>query len=133
MYIQKTATGLALVFCSVAFTSGQVKPLASVPSPAGYTIHVHFSATHFRQCALVGAYSICRGGIYADAIVDGKKVELFGEVHKENESLIVPGDYSARLAEKKPRDQGKPELFQRYSVRLPDKSEWPCQITGFSE
>jgi hypothetical protein len=48
------------------------------------------------------------------------------------QSIIVPGDYRAMLP-KKPRVGGSEVLFQNYYVLLPDKSAWPCEITGFSE
>ncbi len=130
------AAVLFLSLCSAPLSLGQKYRLSQSPenqNTADYTIKVHISATHFRTCALVGAYSTCRGGIYADATLNGKKVELFGTVDKKYVTLIVPGDYLARLMKEKPRDGGNAVLFQQYFVLLPDKSAWPCQITGFSE
>jgi hypothetical protein len=97
-----------------------------------YTINVHVSATHFRQCATVGLNAPCGEGVYADAVLNGKKVELFGSVDKHQALLIVPGDYRAMLP-KKPRASNTVVFFQDYYVLLPDKTAWPCEITGFSE
>jgi hypothetical protein len=123
-----------LFLCSIASAQGKYR-LGQPPAdqnPNDYTIKVHVSATHFRQCATVGYHSECGEGIYLDAILNGKKVELFGAVDKHQSALIVPGDYRAMLP-KKPRVGGSEVLFQNYYVLLPDKSAWPCEITGFSE
>lgn len=98
----------------------------------GDTIPVHISATHYRECAIPGPYSWCRGGLYVDAIVNGKKVELFGEADKDRALQFSPGDYRAILA-RKPRANGKEVLFQNYFILLPNQTEWSCQITGLAE
>ena len=67
-----------------------------------------------------------------DAILNGKKVELFGGVDTHQAPFIVPGDYRAMLP-KKSRPSSSEVLFQNYYVLLPDKTAWPCEITGFSE
>jgi hypothetical protein len=127
---------IALLFCLASVTYGQKYRIGQRPTnqnPADYTIQVHVSAIHFRPCATEGVNTACGGGVFADATLDGKKVELFGGVDKGDINLIVPGDYLARLFSKKPRNGGKAVLFQAYNVLLPDKTAWPCDITGFSE
>jgi hypothetical protein len=79
----------------------------------------------------LGPYNDCGEGLYTDATLNGKKVELFPTVDKHQALLVVPGDYSAMLP-KKPRDGGQAVLGQEYYVLLPDRSTWPCSITGFS-
>jgi hypothetical protein len=101
-------------------------------NPNDYTINLHVSATHFRECATVGLNGPCGEGVYVDAILNGKKVELFGSVDKHQSLLIVPGDYRAMLPNR-PRASSIEVLFQHYYVLLPDKAAWPCEITGFSE
>jgi hypothetical protein len=123
-----------LLFCSVASAQGKYRP-GQYPvnqNPADYTTKVHISATHFRSCTALGVNTACTDGIYVDASLDGKRVELFGSVDKHQSLLIVPGDYSAMLP-KKPRDGGNAVLGQGYYMLLPDRSAWPCAITGFSE
>lgn len=116
-----------LFLCSIAIAAAQGKfrpgqyPVNQ--NPKDYTIKVHISATHFRPYA---------GGVYVDAILNGKKVELFGTVDKHNVSFIVPGDYWAMLPNK-PRVGGSEVLSQGYYLLLPDKTAWLCEITGFSE
>jgi hypothetical protein len=64
--------------------------------------------------------------------MNGKRVELFGGIDKGDAKWIVPGDYLARLVDKR-RDDGGAVLHQQYFVLLPDATGWPCTITGFSE
>ena len=128
-----------LSLCSIALAQGKYRP-GQYPvnqNPADYTIKVHISATHLRACDVVGINTVCGeamavGGLYVDASVDGKKVELFGAVDKHQAQLIAPGDYSAMLP-KKARDGGNVVLGQAYYVLLPNRTAWFCGITGFSE
>jgi hypothetical protein len=101
-------------------------------NPANYTIKVHISATRFRPCVVLGDNTACGEGIYADAILNGKKFEIFGGVDKHQASLLVPGDYLAMLP-KKPHFAGQAVIGQEYFVLLPDKTAWPCSISGLSE
>lgn len=120
--------------CSIASAQGKYRfgQYPASQNPNDYTINVHVSATRFRQCVTVDPNAPCYAGIYADAILNGKKVELFGGVKKRQSLLIVPGDYRAMLL-KKPPASGSEVLFQNYYMLLPDKTAWLCEITGFSE
>jgi hypothetical protein len=134
--LYKPLTVVFLALCSVSLTRAQKDRTGQAPADqdaADYPIKVHISATHFRACAVVGVNGNCGRGIYIDATLDEKKVELFGAVNKNGEKLILPGDYVARPRKEKPRDGGKAVLFQQYFLLLPGKLVWPCEITGFSE
>jgi hypothetical protein len=123
-----------LFLCSMTSAQGKYRP-GQYPinqNPNDYTINFHVSATHFRQCATVGLNAPCGEGVYVDAILNGKKVDLFGVADKRQSVLLAPGDYRAMLS-KKPRLGGSAVLFQNYYMLLPDKSAWRCEITGFSE
>ena len=123
-----------LSLCSIALAQGKFRP-GQYPvnqNPADYTIKLHISATHFRACDTIGVNSACGEGLYVDASLDGKKVELFGAVDKHQSLLVAPGDYFAMLP-KKARDGGNAVLGQSYYVLLPDRTAWLCGITGFSE
>jgi hypothetical protein len=123
-----------LFLCSVALAQGKYRP-GQYPvnqNPANYTIKVHISATHFRSCMGPPLNDPCTDGLFVDATLDGKKFEIFGGVDKHQTALIVPGDYLAMLP-KKPRSGGRPVLGQGYYVLLPDRSAWPCGITGISQ
>jgi hypothetical protein len=126
---------LALLLCSIASAQGENR-LGQDPvsqDPIDYNINVHISATHFRtKCKSFGTYASCHDGLYLDATLDGQKLELFGAVDNQQSSPIVPGDYRAMLP-RKPRAGGRAILGQSYFMLLPDKTAWPCSITGFSE
>ena len=124
----------ALFLCSIVSAQGKYR-LGQTPidrNPNDYTISIHISAVHVRQCAYFSGNGGCGRGIFVDAVLNGKKVELLGSADKSQLALLVPGDYQAML-EKKSRAGGKEVLFQRYYMLLPDKSAWACEITGFSE
>lgn len=65
--------------------------------------------------------------LYADATLNGKKVDLMGEIVS-----ISPGDYVARFAKKAPAP-GLQEIGQKYEVLFPDHTYWRCTVAGFSE
>jgi len=101
--------------------------------PADYPIKLHISATHFRPYCTGSLHEVsCTDGLYVDASLNGKKVELFGGIDKRQSSQIVLGEYLAMLP-KKPRYGGQAVVGQRYYVLLPDRSAWICGITGLSE
>jgi hypothetical protein len=134
----RMAKGLLLLsvflLCSIALAQGRYR-LGQVPknqNPNDYPIKLHISTIHYRPCTAAGTNTYCEGGFYVDAILNGKKVELFGGVDKHQLHLIVPGDYEAMLP-KKPISGGREVLFQSYYMLLPDKSAWVCEITGLSE
>lgn len=131
MRLDKYLAVLILAFCSTTSTYGQNPVDQNI---AEYPIKVHISAVHFRSCAGPDIGSKCAfGGVYADAMLDGKKVELFGMINKKNTPLILPGDYVARLSSGKPEAGGNAVLLQQYSVQLSNTITWSCEITGLPE
>jgi hypothetical protein len=105
------------------------------PAPADYPIKVHISATH-RQYYCSGQFNniSCGEGLYADAIVNGKKIELGGAnvIFKKNVMLIVPGDYQIKLT--KDNNSADGTLFnQEYDLLLTDGTVWKCFTFGISE
>src|ERR1700733_13443641 len=94
-----------------------------------YPIKVHISGIHYR-----GEYfgsGQTADVIYADTVINGKKVELRG--NREIPFQFVPlGDHQARLV-KDPHNMGDTPIFQVYDVVLPDKTLWRCTVTGTSE
>jgi hypothetical protein len=108
---------------------------ADKPNPADYTIKVHISATHIRHfCSERGADVRCDDGIYADAILNGKKIELLGGdvIDKKVGMLIIPGDYPVRLT-KDIHNADSTAIRQEYDILLPDGTVWHCVTTGISE
>jgi hypothetical protein len=92
-----------------------------------YPIKVHISGLHYRTEGLADV-------IFADAVVDGKKIELYGgqRSHFLTYYKLPLGDYQARLLNDSHKIDGTP-MFQDYELALPDKTVWRCTVTGFSE
>jgi hypothetical protein len=127
-----------LIFWGCSIASAQGKYRFGQQNPAdqnasNYSIKVHISATHLRSCTWVSEYGRCYDALYVDAVLNGKKLELVGVVDKKTPPmLIAPGDYVA-CPTIKPHDGGGPVFYQGYFVLLPNKTAWPCSVTGFSE
>jgi hypothetical protein len=105
------------------------------PNSADCNINVHFSATRIRPyCIEPGSQVTCSNELYADAVLNGKKLELRGtaEIIKHNSTLIVPGDYRARLTKDIHSADGS-AIAQEYDIVLPDNTVWHCVTTGTSE
>ena len=123
---------IAVLFLLLFSTFGWA---ADKPNPADFTIKLHISATHIRHfCSGAFATITCADGLYADAILNGKKIELGGEdvIIKKNVMLITPGDYQVKLT--KDYHNSDNTLFgQEYELLLPDGTVWHCWATGISE
>jgi hypothetical protein len=96
-----------------------------------YPIKVHISRIRYR-----GEY-IGSGQnadiLYADAVINGKNVELRGDGDVPFQYYKLPfGDYQARLLKDPQKMAGTP-LFQEYEVALPDKTVCRFTVTGISE
>jgi len=71
--------------------------------------------------------------IYADAVMNGKKVELMGGQGASSQRYRLSlGDYQARLM-KDPHKFGDTPLSQVWEIVLPDKTVWRCTVTGILE
>jgi hypothetical protein len=104
-----------------------------------YPIKVHISGKHYRR-EYVGSGQD-RDVIYADAVINGKKVELRGNQgadfqypygHPSKFFELSLGNYQARLLKDSQNADDAP-LFQVYELVLPDKTVWHCNVTGISE
>jgi hypothetical protein len=104
-------------------------------NPADFTLKVHISATHIRPyCAELGTQVRCGDALYADAILNGRKLEFKGsaELIKHSSVLILPGDYQARLT-KDIHNAGSAVIDQEFDILLPDNTVWHCLVSGISE
>jgi hypothetical protein len=103
-----------------------------------YPIKVHISGKHYRD-EHVGSQN--QDVIYADVIMNGKKIELRGDQgadfqypygHPLKLYKLPLGEYPARLLKDSPKVDEAP-VFQVYELLLPDKTVWRCTVTGISE
>jgi hypothetical protein len=123
--MRKFVAVLFLLLCSTLAWS------ADKPNPADYTIKVHISESHIRQ---VCAGGFCNYILYADTVLNGKKIELEGAdvIVKKKVMLIIPGDYQVKLTKDNQNSDGT--LFsQEYDLLLPDGTVWHCSTSGISE
>lgn len=139
-YTMRSLAGvLLLLLCCVSSTNGQKTRLsdeAEKPKAVkvvDYPVKMHISASHIRpDCS--GPTPACSVGLFADATVNGKKLELQGtaSIEKHGFALLVPGDYQARLA-KDVHLAGDAVIGQGYEVLLPDGVVWHCTLSGITE
>ena len=123
--MRKTVAVLFLLFCAASLHA------KDKPNPADYTIKVHISASH------IDPPTIGRAANYADATLDGKKLQLSGDAvniggRVDRFALIIPGDYMARL-KKDFHNADSTAIHQEYDVLLSDGTVWHCMISGISE
>jgi hypothetical protein len=112
-------------------------PLHSKPG-VDYPIKVHISEIHLRN-PYVGMRQTDEL-VYADATLDGKKVELCGVLEPipgHHTAPPRPADYKARLL-REPRKHGAynatdPEIDRIYELVMPDGTLWTASVTGISE
>jgi hypothetical protein len=96
-----------------------------------YPIKVHIYGIHYRA-EYVGA-SQTADITYADAVMNGKKVELRGDRDVPFQYYkLPPGDYQARLLKNSHKVDDAP-LFQAYELVLPDSTVYRCTVTGIME
>ena len=109
---------------------GQPPPKAK--AGVDYPIAVHVSGVHVRtQCK----GETCPDFVYADATVDGKKVELMGDWIWSSDYYnlaLFPGDYRGRLLKADSKKNAGP-IFQEYELLLHENTVWRCTVTGVSE
>jgi hypothetical protein len=136
--MRKFIAVLFLLLCSTSPIHGQKARFgqkAETLNPADFTLKVHISATHIRPyCAEPGTQVGCGDVLYADAILNGRKLEFRGsaELIKHSSVLIIPGDYQARLT-KDIHNADSTVIDREFDLLLPDNTVWHCMISGVSE
>jgi hypothetical protein len=101
-----------------------------------YSIRVHVTAIHIRShCSELKEPASCRDVVYAESIIDGKKLELMGDrkwLPTFYEFPVMQGDYKARMAKDAPVASFAP-LDREYELVMPDEKIWRCSVSGTSE
>jgi hypothetical protein len=132
--VRRVFVALAICFCSLAVQGqktrfGQELPHAK-PGDA-FPIKVHISGIRYRK-EYIGSGQTA-DVIYADAVMNGKKVEMRGDREVPFQYFKLPlGDYQARVL-KDPHKIGDTPIFQIYEVVLPDRTVYRFTVTGISE
>jgi hypothetical protein len=136
--MRKLAVVLFLTIAVLPFIYGQkTRPgqLPKIKQGADYSLKVHVTGVHIRSdCSTARLTDDPCKQIYADAVIDEKKIELMGaEVSYPSYKRfnVLPGDYKARLF-KDPHTDGT-GLGMEYEVVLSGEVVWHCKVTGISE
>lgn len=113
---------------------GQDLPKAK--AGVAYPVKIHVSGIHLRErCkSFMAEYTSCSDVIYADATIDGQKIELMGDQIWLPEQAIglIPAEYQARLLKPGHPPAANP-IGDKYEILLPDQTIWRCTVTGISE
>ncbi|WP_263356266.1 hypothetical protein [Acidicapsa ligni] len=133
--MRRLCVALLLCSCSLAVYGqktryGQYPPYAK--QGVDYPIQVHVSGLRYRTEDIGGGQ--IGDVIYADAVINGKKVELRGdgdEVPFRKYQLSL-GDFQARLL-KDLNKTGGTSISQEYEVVLPNRIVWRCVVSGLFE
>ena len=134
---------LALTACLAPLLNGQKTRYGQGPPKAkagvDYPIQVHISGIRRRtDCTVPGAQpgvAYCRDALYADAELNGIKMELTGYWLWAKDAASVPlniGDYQARVLRDTPAKSANP-IGREYEVVFPDRTVWRGTVTGYSE
>ena len=125
-----------LLLCCASLTDAQKTRLgAAPPKPLGPAIKIHISATRLRSYCTGNSGSVwCADGLYADAIIAGKKIELEGAsvIEKLNQVLLMPGDYQAQPTQDQ-HNADNTVIHREYDILLPDGSKWHCSTPGITD
>ena len=147
--MKKFVAVLILLLCSTSLIYGQKTRFGQEPPFAkhgvDFPIKVHISGMHIRQYCKTDIgerltpsnvgdrYISCDDVLYADVILNGKKLELRGDWAYPNYQLrLLPGNYDARILKAKGQTEDFP-INDVYEVLMPDKRVFRGTVTGFSE
>lgn len=141
--MRRSITVMGILLSSVCLIHGQKYRMGQGPpkpvNPGSPPIHVHISASHIRlNCKgndfLPTPKVACGYALYADAVLDGKKAELWGttKIGKQDWSLLAPGDYTAQLT-KDDHNADETAISRNYTLLLPGGTVWLCQLSGIAE
>ena len=131
-------TFIALIFClcSLGLYGQRVHygDLQHAKPGDTYPIKVHISALHYRSETNSYHPDNVTYWIYADAVMNGKKVELGVYPQAAFKRYKFPlGDYQARLLKDPAKTGDTSPLFQLYELLLPNNTVLNYTVTGISE
>jgi hypothetical protein len=141
--MNKRIAATLFLLCLAPLAFGQKTRFGQPPpkpaNPADFTLQVHVSASHLRlNCEnfVNGTLnnSGCGYGLYADSVLNGKKLELWGQsiIEKKHNMVLIPGDYRARLTSDIHSKDGA-AINQEYDLLLPGGTVWHCVLSSISE
>jgi hypothetical protein len=134
---------MCFLLCVSSLIYGQKHRMGQVPkqaSPSEFPLQVHISASHIRRVCSGFDSGVAPGvactadGLYVDAVINGKKIELWGDskIGKQKSSVLAPGDYKAQLTGDE-HNADRTAVSQDYVVLLSDGTTWQCHLSGITE
>jgi hypothetical protein len=144
--MKKFAAVLFLLLFSASLIHGQKTRYGQAPRArqgVDYSLKVHISGIHIRTYyaspSWVGPNFLAternQDVAYADAVLNGKKIELLGSwtwIPGSFQTPLSPGDFQARLLKDSMKMRVTP-IGQEYELLLPEGIVWRCTVTGASE
>ena len=134
--MKKFIVVLFLLLCSTSLIYGQKTRYGQAhraKQGVDYPLKVHVSGIHLRTYYV--GQNENKDVAYADAVLNGKKIELLGAWTWISGSYQTPlslGDFQARLLKDSPKMSVSP-IGQEYELLLPEGIAWRCTVTGVSE
>jgi hypothetical protein len=133
---------MCFLLCVPSLICGQKYRMGQAPKPANpseFPLHLHISASHIRRVCngfdnLGPGVACTANGLFVDAVMNGKKVELWGDsmIGKQKSSILAPGDYKAQLTSDG-HNADRTAISQDYAVLLSDGTTWQCHLSGMTE
>jgi hypothetical protein len=144
--MKKLAAALFLLLFSASLIHGQKTRFGQAPRAkqgVDYPLKVHISGIHIRTYYKSPSWAgpnfldeeRNEDVAYADATLNGKKIELLGAWTWISGSYQTPlslGDFQGRLLKGSPK-MSVPPIGQEYELLLPEGIVWHCMVTGVSE
>ena len=144
--MRKFAAVLLLLHCFMAPAYGQKTRFGQAPRArqgVDYPLKVQITGIHLRtdytSPSWIGPNFLAQERnndvAYADAVLNGKKIELLGAWEWISGGYQTPlslGDFQARLLKDSPKGSVAP-IGQQYELLLPERIVWRCMVTGISE
>jgi len=103
------------------------------PNPSDFTIDIHVQASRMKaECGdVTGGSNLCFWYQYLSVTVDGKRLELRGNLMTKAEYVLKLGDYKAKVSKE---DVTKSYGYQRtYQLLFPDGAVAEYLVVGESE
>jgi hypothetical protein len=143
--MRKLSVVLLLLICTASML-GQKTRFGQAPRAkpgVDYPLKLHISGIHIRTYYAGPSWTgpnfldteRNEDVAYADAVLNGKKIELLGAWTWISGSYQTPlslGDFQGRLLKDSPK-VGRAPIGQEYELLLPEGIVWRCTVTGVFE
>lgn len=144
--MKKLVVALVMLVCAGSVLYGQKTRFGQAPRAkhgVDYPLKAHVTGirirTYYASPSWLGPNFLTperdKEIAYADAVLDGKKIELMGAwtwIPGSYQTPLSPGDFQARLVKESP-EKSITGIGKEYELLLPNDIVWRCTVTGVSE